>query len=223
MRVLLCDDHALFVEALSAVLARRGDDVAVTVRPDEAVRKVTAWPADLCVMDLRFSPDGEVEGLDAAAAVMAASPQTRVLVLTGCATPDVVRRGVALGVRGFVQKGEPLSVVLAAVDAVADGAVLVPPHLLYDRPGSTDGERDRFVDLTPRERAVLEALLAGRSTTDIADALGVSYATARTHTQNLFGKLGVHSRLSAVAYAHQHGLTGPARSPSPAGPRAAEG
>lgn len=223
MRVLLCDDHTLFVEALEAVLRRRGDDVQVAARPGEAVRQVTERPADVCVMDLRFSPDGEVEGLDAAAAVMAASPRTRVLVLTGCATPDVVRSGVALGVQGFVQKGEALSVVIAAVDAVADGAVLVPPQLLYDRPAAIAGDRDRFRELTPRECAVLGALMAGRSTAAIADVLEVSCATVRTHTLNVFRKLGVHSRLSAVAYAHRHGFTVPGRQPPSAGARATEG
>jgi two-component system nitrate/nitrite response regulator NarL len=222
VRVLLCDDHTLFAEAVGAVLARRGDDVRVASRPHEAVEQVTDRPPDVCVMDLRFAPDGEVEGLDAAAAVMAVSPRTRVLVLTGCATSELVRRGVALGVRGFVQKGEALSVVIAAVDAVADGAMLVPPHLLYDRPPSTAGERDRFEELTPRERAVLGALMTGGSTAVIADMLEMSYATARTHTQNLYNKLGVHSRLSAVAYAHLHGFTGPGRMPPTAGPREAE-
>lgn len=208
MKVLLCDDHTLFVEALTCVLRRRGDDVSGTGHPEDAVREAEAHRPDVCVMDLRFGPEGREQGLEAAAGVMEGSPKTHVLVLTGGAAPNVVRQGLAMGVRGFVGKGESLSVILQAIDAVADGEILVPALLLHGGASSRADPVAPLEALTARERQVLTALASGTSTTAMAVALDVSRATARTHLQNLYCKLGVHSRLEALAYAYEHGVDG---------------
>lgn len=71
---------------------------------------------------------------------------------------------------------------------------------------STNGEANGVGVLTPREREVLRLLAGGANTRRAAERLGVSPATVRNHVQNMFGKLGVHSRLQAVAYANSHGL-----------------
>jgi PAS domain S-box-containing protein len=71
---------------------------------------------------------------------------------------------------------------------------------------STNGESNGVGVRTPREREVLRLLAGGANTRRAAERLGVSPATVRNHVQNMFGKLGVHSRLQAVAYANSHGL-----------------
>ena len=73
-------------------------------------------------------------------------------------------------------------------------------------PGESLGEDNGVGVLTPREREVLRLLAGGANTRRAAERLGVSPATVRNHVQNMFGKLGVHSRLQAVAYANTHGL-----------------
>lgn len=202
MKVLLCDDHQLFVEALGGLLQERGDEVRLTVRPAEAVSVARAWRPDVCVMDRTF-PDGDL-GVAAARDVLDVSPDTKVMLLTGNPDAACVRAAVGVGVRGFLRKDEPLHVILQALDQIAAGLLAVDTAVL--RPPAARREAMLMPGLTAREQEVLERIVHGESGQALANALEVSYSTMRTHVQNVLMKLGVHSQLEAAAYAVQHGL-----------------
>jgi two-component system nitrate/nitrite response regulator NarL len=201
VKVLLCDDHQLFSEALATVLRRRGDAVVVTSAPEQALTAAVEQEPDVCLMDRRFGA-GE-DGIEAARALAAASPTTRVIMLTGHADPAGVRAAFEAGVRGFLLKDEGLAGILEAVDEVAAGSLTVDAELL--RPVPVPGS-PLLSRLTPREQEVLERIVAGESAHEMAAGLGVSYSTARTHTHSVLTKLGVRSRLQAAAFAVEHGL-----------------
>ena len=202
MKVLLCDDHQLFAEALADLLRARGDEVRLTVRPIEAVSVARDWYPDVCIMDRSF-PDGDL-GVAAARDVLDVAPGTKVMMLTG--NPDVacVRAAVGVGVRGFLRKDEPLDVILEALDQLASGLLAVDTSVL--RPSAPRRPALFMPGLTAREQEVLERIVHGESGQVLASALDVSYSTMRTHVQNVLMKLGVHSQLEAAAYAVEHGL-----------------
>ena len=203
MKVLVCDDHMLLAEALASVLRRRGDAVTVTNDPHQAVVLAEQIVPDVCLMDRSF-PNGD--GIDAARELARVVPATRVLMLSGHTDPAVVRAALEVGVSGFLRKDEAMGAILEAVDAVVRGEVVIDPSLL--RPPARQ-PADFVFSLTTREQEVLQRIVDGQSTRSLAAAMNVSYSTARTHTQNLLDKLGVHTQLQAAAFAVRHGLVAP--------------
>ncbi|WP_034517810.1 response regulator transcription factor [Actinomadura rifamycini] len=204
MRVLICDDHAVFADSLSLVLADAGHTVVgVAYSPADALPLLRAGGADVCLIDLRF-PSGTA--LDWMPRLRTAAPHTRFVVLTGFLERPVLDAGIAAGVRGFAHKGQQAGDVLDVLRRVAAGETVVDQGL--GRPNARrrgDAERvARF--LTPREREVLTRLARGESTQALAKAMGVTRSTARSHVQSVLSKLGVHSQREAVIEAARHGL-----------------
>ena len=217
MRIVLCDDHLLLIEALASALRSRGHEVvALTTDPEAGVRATLEQRPDVCVLDLTF-PQGS--GLDAAAQILAARPECRILVLSARADPALVHAALAAGAAGFVLKDESVDGIVRALERVAAGEVAVGRDLLRaavrarpDRPGAPV-QRLRF--LTGREREALRRIVAGESTKEIARGMGVSPSTARTHVQNVLTKLGVRSRLQAVVLVSREDLGAELDGPPP--------
>ena len=207
MRILICDDHRLFGDALSSVLAIRNWDVVDRASdPAHAVAIVAREPIDAVLMDLCF-PDGDT-GIAGIESVRTSSPDTKIIVLTASTDPTLIMRAMHAGAHDIVFKDDEIDDITNAIEQVMIGrrrtARSVPrrPNL----GGREDDELLRF--LTHREVEVLEHLVRGESGKQIARALGISYSTSRTHIQNVLAKLGVHSRLEAVALAVDRGLIG---------------
>ncbi len=119
---------------------------------------------------------------------------------------------VEAGASGFLSKDEPAEDVLAAAKAAADGEVLIDPvtltRLLAQVAREREEQRDAMRllgDLTEREREILQLLAQGMRNDDIAKQLYISPQTVQTHVRNILGKLRVHSKLEAVAFAVRHG------------------
>jgi two-component system, NarL family, nitrate/nitrite response regulator NarL len=210
--VLLCDDHELFSVTLAALLRDHGvSDVRVASRPREALLALQQARADVCVLDVCF-PDAS--GLDAVEGLLQAAPGLRVLILTAIADAEVVERARRAGARGVTVKSEPVEVILGAINRVRRGDLVFPAPATAPAPPVSDAHRLAGY-LTAREREVLEQMVQGLDTRSIALALGVSYSTARSHVQGVLVKLGVHSRLEAVAIAVRESLVDVGRPGSP--------
>jgi DNA-binding NarL/FixJ family response regulator len=185
------------------VLEARGHHVVATVTdPDDAVRVVAECSVDVCVMDLSF-PDAT--GFDAIEFIARTGLGTQVVVLSGSSQPFAEARAIEAGAAAFVLKDDDVARVIDVVELVHrnDVSVMPAPYRGADGHAGSDQIAER---LTAREREVLERLVSGERTQVIAAGMGVSYSTARTHVQNVLHKLGVHSRLEAVAFAMRHSL-----------------
>ncbi len=206
MRLVLCDDHDLLVQALATALANLGYTIeAAVTTPEDAVRAVAMHDPDVLLVDLNF-PVGS--GLDAAAEVVEHHPRTRVVMLTGSESPEMLSAALRLGVAGYVRKAQRVETIAEMIERAVAGRLAVDRELLgglRDRE-SAARRRTPVEDLTPSERRVLQLLVAGRSTSEMVRHLGVSSSTVRTHVQSIFVKLGVHSRLQAVALLGRYGL-----------------
>lgn len=198
--VVICDDHRVFGQALGAVLEGHGYQVlACSHDPESGVAAVARHQPDLYVVDLHFPGGSSLTGLGALADV---SPHTRVVVLSGSSDPKASSDARRAGASGFVAKDRPIDEILAAVRNVVEGGSVFH-ETDRRRPGSragAAGPNESIVKcLTTREREVLDRLVEGQDTATLARSLGVTYSTARTHIQSVLAKLGVHSRLEAVA------------------------
>lgn len=206
MRVLLCDDHVLFCEALSAALVPEGHDVTTSFRPEDAVAHAMRTPLDTVVMDLNF-PDGDA--IAAIRAIVERSPQTSVVVLTATMESHRLVDALRSGAAAVCSKSQRLTEIVSVIERTRPGATSTVPTdvvLRLLRRADRHDEHALAGFLTPREYDVLRRLVQGQSTHVIAVEMGVSYSTSRTHIQNVLVKLGVHSRLAASAFAVRNHL-----------------
>jgi two-component system nitrate/nitrite response regulator NarL len=210
MRVLLCDDHLLFLEVMRPVLEARGCAVDLATSVGEAVALARVRRPDIAVLDVGL-PSGS--GIDGARQIIEMDPEIKVVLLTGLTDPSVVRDAIDAGVVGIAYKGRPLNETVQMLERVLRGEIVIdpPPRRRVGR--GSDKQRWLASFLTPREREVLSRLVHGESTARIARAMGISQSTARTHIQSVLTKLGVHSRLEASSFAVRHNIVDPPKAP----------
>jgi DNA-binding NarL/FixJ family response regulator len=204
MSLVICDDHELILDTLGAALTGLGYDVVSTHAPAEALESVRETQPDACLLDANY-PEGS--GLDVIPLIREASPATKVLVFSADASSGSVRRAIALGAAGYVRKDRGLLHLIEAIDLALGGHLAVEPGSLQAALRGADDTEDALWVLgflTDREWEVLRCIADGLGTDEIASSLNVRRSTARTHVQNLLTKIGVHSRLQAVALVAAH-------------------
>ena len=212
--ILICDDHKVLTDALATVVGL--DDelglVAPPVHtPEEAIALVEEHLPDVVLMDIVFKGGG-MTGIEATRRIKEASPSTKVVIITAHDEDRLLVEAVEAGASGFLSKDEAAEEVLAAAKAAADGEVLIDPatltRLLAQVAREREARRDALAllgDLTDREREILGLLAEGMRNDEIAQKLFISPQTVQTHIRNILGKLRVHSKLEAVAFAVKHG------------------
>jgi len=199
------DDHALFLDALSAVLVQRGFTVKVARTVANTIDCVQREQPAVCLIDRHFGGD---DGIGAIAAIIATAPGTKVLVLSADPDTEGIRRALRAGASGYVHKTRGVSALTGAIERALSGEVVVdsPKGVVTRRSTRADDAHRLAAFLTHRERQCLALLVDGLDTAGIAEKLGLSRTTVRTHVQTLLTRLGVHSRLEAAAFAVRYGL-----------------
>jgi DNA-binding NarL/FixJ family response regulator len=209
LRILIVDDHPM---------VRRGLRAALEVVPDfeiageaatgrEAVARAAALTPDVILMDLQM-PD--MSGIEATREILAAQPETRILVVTLFEDDDSVFLALRAGARGYVLKDADEEELIGAIRAVAGGAAIFSPAIatrmltLFSRPRPAAPEV--FPTLTEREREILELLARGLPNARIAQELSISVKTVGNHVSVIFGKLQVADRAEAIVRAREAGL-----------------
>ncbi|MEZ4331487.1 MAG: response regulator transcription factor [Myxococcota bacterium] len=206
LRILLCDDHALFRDGLRLVLAELEEEVELVGAADAAgaLREVAANDdLDLVLLDLAL-PDAS--GLEVLARLRADHPAVPVAVLSGSEATRDVRSALDMGAVGFIPKSSTASILLAAIRLVLSGGVYVPPQLLDGadtEAGAPRALRSR-VDagvaprLSPRQWEVLALLAEGRSNGEIGNALAIAPGTVKSHVMRIYEELQVNNRTEAA-------------------------
>jgi len=215
IRVLLVDDHQLLTGSLSQVLAREPDIDVIGIAGSVAdARALLGDRIDVVLMDYQL-PDGT--GAEATRAIKGRWPAARVVMLTALADDETVLESIQAGADGYLTKDRAVDEVVSAVRAAHAGETLLPRAVIMGIAQRVAAARDRNADrrhiepLTPRELEVLRALTEGLSTPEVCERLFIAPNTLRTHVQNIMGKLHVHSKLEAVAFALRHRLVEPPR------------
>lgn len=199
MNLLLLDDHPLVRQGLATLLAQAGATVRTASAPAEALAMLDAGAAfDVVLLDWNLP------GSDGAATVAAlAARGLTVLVVSGSAEADDVRRALAAGALGFVPKSAALDTLLAAIRQVQGGLPYLPAGLL--REIASLAPVPAASDLTARQHDVLRLMAMGLPNKRIGQQLDLSDKTVKAHVTAIFKALGVVNRSQAIARAHALG------------------
>jgi DNA-binding NarL/FixJ family response regulator len=216
VRVLLADDDDLMRAGLRAVLASDDgiDVVAEAANGRQAIDRARHGEVDVVLMDVRMP---ELDGIAATRELLAAAPDTRVVILTTFEQDDYILGALKAGASGFLLKRTRPEELIAAIHTVAAGDALLSPSVtrrVIDRMASQPvigdaGGDERLAELTPREREVLELIAQGLGNREIAAALVVEETTVKTHVKRILSKLGLRDRVHAVILAYESGLVAP--------------
>ncbi|GAC1328157.1 MAG: response regulator transcription factor [Candidatus Dormibacteria bacterium] len=210
--VLIVDDHPLVADALHRLMTSARDlhVVEVVGTAAAAVQAASEHRPRVVIMDFHL-PGGS--GAEAARTILAASPGTAVLFLSGDDAESVVAEAIGAGASGFLYKASPPGLMIEAVRRIAAGETLISTAAraqMYRKSRSaaaTAAERARTLEeLTAREKEVLTLVCEGRDNQDIADALGIGLTTTRWHIRNVLGKLGSRSKWEASVRAAELGF-----------------
>ena len=214
IRVLLVDDHAMVRRGMRDFLTLHDDLEVVGEAADgaAAIEAATSLQPDVVVMDLLMPG---VDGIDATARIKADRPDIEIVAITSFVEEARIVAALEAGASGFLLKDAEADELAAAIRAAAAGEVHLDPavagivarRMRNGAAGGTGGsETDGLGTLTPRERDVLGGVARGLSNRAIADELGITERTARTHVSNILAKLGLSSRTQAALRAVEHGL-----------------
>jgi len=204
-QLLLADDHQVVRQGLRAMLEREGFRVVGEAADGrEAVRLAAETHPDVAVLDLAMPA---LNGLDAAREIVRGEDRTRVILLTVHAEEPYVLEALRAGVTGYVLKTQAALDLIQAIREVQRGAVYLSPGVSRAVVEAYRSKSDLPADpLTPREREVLQLIAEGKTTKEVAVALGLSVKTADTHRAKLMRKLKIHQTAGLVRYAIRQGL-----------------
>ena len=208
-RIFLIDDHPVVRDALTRALEAEPDFevVGVAASAAEAFAGIDAADPELAIVDLHL-PDRD--GADLIAALHAARPHMRIVVVSGYDDEYRVAEALRAGANGYLLKAAPVEHIVAGIrDAAAGGSPLTPELtegvLRAMRKSSRDG-RSALDVLTAREIQVLRLFASGRSTREVAASLGISPKTVETHRVRIYTKLGAKGVVDLTRIAVRSGL-----------------
>jgi DNA-binding NarL/FixJ family response regulator len=207
-RILIVDDHSVVRDGL-AVLIERAPGMQVVgfaASGEEAVLVTQRLRPDLIIMDLMLPT---LNGIDATQRIISEFPRTRIIALSACHTPEQVSRALRAGALGFVLKTEAATELLRAVQMVATGKKYISPAikaLFVDGALSMPILKSPFERLSSREREVVQLIVAGSTSSDIALHLSLSRKTVDTYRGRIMVKLGVANRAALIRVALEYEL-----------------
>jgi DNA-binding NarL/FixJ family response regulator len=203
--LVVADHQQLFAEGLAMILDAEDDFAVAGVAHDgrRAVELAADHRPAVLLLDAHLPGDALGATLTT---VRVASPATKVLLLAGDARRETIAAVTACGADGWLAKDRSSRQVANAIRMVVDGQRAILPAAQPLSPSRTPSVQLRVGTLSGREREILGLLASGWSNRRIAQERFLSLHTVRTHVQSILVKLGVHSKLEAVAFAYQHGM-----------------
>jgi DNA-binding NarL/FixJ family response regulator len=203
IRIIIADDHAIFRDGLRRLLATQEDFHVIGEASDgkEAISLTQSLKPDVLLLDLAMP---RVPGMEVLRELSKQETPVRTILLTAAIQPFAVTSALQLGARGIVLKASPPEMLLKSIRSVHEGQFWVgsEPVTTWARAGQ--GGTSGF-GLTSREIEIISAIKQGSSNREIAGQLAISEETVKRHLSNIYGKLGVSSRLElAVLATEQH-------------------
>jgi DNA-binding NarL/FixJ family response regulator len=208
MRVLIVDDHPVTRDGLRTAfnLADEIEVVGEAASGEEAIKVVADTKPDIVFMDVRMPG---MNGIQATRQIRENNPDTKIILFTIDESRASVAEAIQAGVSGYLLKDASVGELINAARQAMAGKAVIHPSLtqafieevqLVDRPSSPEAP------LSPREVEILQKIAYGATTKEVADQLGISFHTVKTHLERIFEKLGANDRAQAVAIAIRQGL-----------------
>ena len=215
IRVLLADDQAMLLSALSTILTAQ-EDIEVTATATsgaEAVKSALAHHIDVAILDIRMP---SMEGISAAQAILERKPECRIIMLTTFNDEELVAQSISTGANGFLLKDADPEVLVTAVRDVAQGEsvlaaevtgpVLEAYRSALTRDSLSAQERQGLSLVTRREMEVLSLIARGATNAEIAADMVIAETTVKTHVSALMSKLAARDRVALVLLAQRAGV-----------------
>jgi DNA-binding NarL/FixJ family response regulator len=217
MKVLLVDDHALFLEGLQNLLSARGIQVVGTARDGlEALQKARVLSPDLILMDIRMP---HCDGLTATRLIRAEMPESRIVMLTTSTQDADLFEAIKSGACGYLLKNLEAGPFISYLEGVMRGEAAIPRELAsavvkeFGRmaegmrgPGDVETRGGSETELTARQMEVLQLVAQGLAYKEVANALGLSEHTVKYHMGDILRRLHLKNREQVVVYAVRTGL-----------------
>jgi DNA-binding NarL/FixJ family response regulator len=210
--VFLADDHAVLRDGLRFLLDAQEDIEVVgdAANGRDAVRQVEELHPDIVILDIAMP---ELNGIDAAVQIGESCPSSRVIMLSMHSTSEHIFRALQAGACGYLLKESAGDELLNAVRRVAAGHRYLSQEISevmmadYVRQREVVEAQSPLASLSPREREILQLVVEGKSSAEIADILFLSPKTVGTYRSRLMQKLGIDDLTGLIKFAIQHGLT----------------
>jgi DNA-binding NarL/FixJ family response regulator len=214
LRIVIADDHELVRRGLRSILEGEAgwEVVAEASNGREAVRKVEELRPDVVVIDLSMP---ELNGLTATRQILQSNPKTEIVLLTMHDAEQTIIEVLQTGARGYVLKSDAGRDLVTAVRTVSNHTPYFTPHVAdFVLKGYLNGQgpaqsNSHRVQLTSREREIVQLLAEGKTSKEVATSLFISTKTAEAHRVNINRKLGLHSVSELVRYAIRNGIVTP--------------
>ena len=203
IRIVIADDHAIFRDGLRRLLATQADFQVLAEASDgkEAIALAAELKPDVLLLDLAMP---RVPGMEVLRELARQEVPVRIILLTAGIQPFAVTTALQLGARGIVLKASPPELLLKSIRSVCEGQFWVGSEPVTSWARSGQPNTGGF-GLTQREIEIIAAIKEGNSNREIASKLAISEETVKRHLSNIYGKLGVNSRLElAVLASEQH-------------------
>jgi DNA-binding NarL/FixJ family response regulator len=209
LRVLLADDHALVRSGLRSLLKELTgvEVVGEASNGREALQMIGSLRPDIVIMDISMK---ELNGLEALTRASKDHPLVKIIILTMHADNDYVMRALELGAKGYLLKDSLTSELELAIRSVAQGQTYLSPRVSRDVLDSyVKGERSSPDELTSRQREILQLIMEGYSTKEMAAQLGLSPKTVEAHRAQILERLKIKDIPNLVLYAIRKGIVDP--------------
>ena len=210
LRVLIADDHPIFLKGIRALLATIPDIEVVgeAATGEDAITAAANLQPDVVLMDIQMPG---ISGVEATRQILFASPHIRVLVVTMFEDDYTVFAAMRAGARGYIVKGASPDEMLRAIRAVGSGEAIFSPAIAVRLMNFFAAPKpavpaQTFPELSEREREILDLIAQGASNAEIASRLVLSPKTVRNHVSNIFSKLQVADRAHAIIRGREAGL-----------------
>ena len=209
-RILLADDHSLILEGVRLLLERHYDVVGMAADGRALVNDCLRLAPGLVVLDINMPI---LNGIDAGREIKRALPATKLVFLSMHSSAIYLRKAFDAGASAYILKSGANEELLIAIEAARKGDTYVSPGFGRDVIDSARNPQDKskraVIELTARQRQILQLVAEGKQNKEIADILCVSVKTVEFHRSRLMEKLGAHSVAELTRFAVQEGLTNP--------------
>jgi two-component system, NarL family, response regulator NreC len=208
INVLVADDHQLVRQGLKALLEREGFRVVGEAsNGQEALKLAETLHPEVAVLDLAMPI---LNGIDAAKEIQRISGKTKTIILSMHTESRYILESLRGGANGFVMKTHAADDLVRAIRETARGGTYLSPEVSEAVVQAYQNKTEVPPDpLSPRERQVLQLIAEGKTTKEVATALGISVKTAETYRTRIMEKLDIHETASLVRYAVRRGVVQP--------------
>ncbi len=216
IKIVLADDHTLIRAGIKQLIEKiRGVEVvAEASNGREAIEKVMEFSPDILLLDIAMS---ELNGLEVAERLTRDFPLISIIILSMHANEEYVLQALKSGASGYLVKDSAPNELEIAINAVIRGETYLSPSIsknlvndylrrISEVPGEQTEETNIFVQLTSRQREILQLIAEGNATKEIASKLNVSIKTVETHRAKIMERLGIHNVPGLVRYAIRAGI-----------------